>query len=1370
MLYFSRVQAIFPTFPHATETGRTCRIKKPFNAGASASFFKAQDDPYGVTMDSFTSDWGNLKMKLGGNYIGYQNVSFMVSEDYGRSKSMASATKLSPTGRLHMYESHATVNSVAPSTGGELGGTLITITGEFFDETITGELDIKIGGLDCQVVTASMTEITCLTPMESTDAEFYQGNRGVYAEQKSDSGVTLDNIFDETGFSQVSGTDGKFEWSTGSSSTANRLSSYITLPGSGRYVFGSTVSDKTVIRVDGNEVFRSESSSGSIKWSETEIELNAGEAILLEAGVIGSSVKIALRLLDTDFLSGQIDYNQNGQEYSVSESKHRFQIMADNLPETQSITFNNFDAVTSIDNSNADPQVVSICVVCNSTLVESGMCPSFSMSHFGYSSSSVYYGANSEIFEQSLSLLPFYNGSSIEVRNTTGSCDFEYILSTDNFFEQVLAVEENGLEVDDNGDLLVGQLTMSVTVSDQGSFVPNSAIPQLSGLAISSFERIDASSIQAGLTDLTSAFCPDELTHWNEDSASLLWFDYEDFGNDQSTAFCGKKSYKNLGWFYSDDEGGFNALFEQNICFAFKGGLTHLYISYTYRDSQNMPEERADNFRMDLPDSGDDEWHWHCDNLIDLMETVIGSLATSQRIVGLAFTGSDYNIDNVFVSRTRDSTDDEINEILKQRVESPAPSTDSVSVTDNSGSFQVVFNPIDCAIGYDLVSFVGMDEISDNGNTATYRHSSWPSGSSIEVTRDVAATPPLEGSFSLDYASRNTQLFDIPANVTQSELEAIMIQIDGVGEVDVSVKTDLCYERKWHVKFRRSGGHVNYPTFDVSGLIGQNPVSGDNVPYSNGGLTVEPIPSSWCKKASKTPVVEVTVNQVPSVCSDCSFSFTSVSHSVSSASSELVTGNVVSVMGAGFSANSEIYVDGKSVETTYASENELEFTVSQVSDSNEIKVLDESAGGFSNSIIVNGLAVSDSVSRTTASFGGSTTITISGSGFTELTIASLSGVSCSIESFHYSEIVVSTAAAVDMNAPTGNLIVSNSRNEVIGNFEITFDSDITPVVDSQSVPVSAISGSEVTFYGSSLQGIQRATVGGETAEIVSVNTTEVTIQSPSMNTGVYSVILHGIEGAAFSENSLELSYDLYVTSMSPSNPEISALGGTKVTITGAGFEEGNTKVEVNGKCSEIVSVTSNEVVFKPASSAVVHSVDNSGEHADFGEGFEWNMNVIEATVGDKIDFSWDFEGMVIAGLNARIYETLAPTSTVHKENGFKSAESGTDRGVYTLELNEAGTYYFSSDCVDLACVITMRGTIVVAELPSGVTTSGGVNVFVSGQEASLTSSGRRKRDTDFQITYNTDLTAVVTEISTSGDGLNAYYSAFKMFGPTTSIL
>jgi hypothetical protein len=63
---------------------------------------------------------------------------------------------------------------VSPSTGSTEGGTLLTITGQNFDETTT-RASVTIGGEYCVVESLSDAEIKCVTPRQQATKSVYPG-------------------------------------------------------------------------------------------------------------------------------------------------------------------------------------------------------------------------------------------------------------------------------------------------------------------------------------------------------------------------------------------------------------------------------------------------------------------------------------------------------------------------------------------------------------------------------------------------------------------------------------------------------------------------------------------------------------------------------------------------------------------------------------------------------------------------------------------------------------------------------------------------------------------------------------------------------------------------------------------------------------------------------------------------------------------------------------------------------------------------------------------------------------------------------------------------------------------------------------------
>jgi len=68
------------------------------------------------------------------------------------------------------------ISSVTPNTGSTAGGTTLTITGNFFDNSATYPLVVNIAGQPCTVLNVSTTTIQCQTPVAPSGSQSqYQG-------------------------------------------------------------------------------------------------------------------------------------------------------------------------------------------------------------------------------------------------------------------------------------------------------------------------------------------------------------------------------------------------------------------------------------------------------------------------------------------------------------------------------------------------------------------------------------------------------------------------------------------------------------------------------------------------------------------------------------------------------------------------------------------------------------------------------------------------------------------------------------------------------------------------------------------------------------------------------------------------------------------------------------------------------------------------------------------------------------------------------------------------------------------------------------------------------------------------------------------
>ena len=202
-----------------------------------------------------------------------------------------------------------------------------------------------------------------------------------------------------------------------------------------------------------------------------------------------------------------------------------------------------------------------------------------------------------------------------------------------------------------------------------------------------------------------------------------------------------------------------------------------------------------------------------------------------------------------------------------------------------------------------MVEFAFMDEVtvSDDGNMATYRHSSWPANANIQVIRTSAATPGITGKVKFDYPQ-----FELPVAIDFETLiyygyySEMSYKASNI-KVDLHWDINTCYEKKARIWFKM-GGEQEIPTVDTSAIGGSNVVA-EYTKRGAGGLHfLGTAGSEWFVKREFEPQVQVWVNGIMSDCQgDCSYqydaSLSATVTAVDSSESAFSGGDVLTITG-----------------------------------------------------------------------------------------------------------------------------------------------------------------------------------------------------------------------------------------------------------------------------------------------------------------------------------------------------------------------------------------------------------------------------------------------------------------------------------------
>ena len=127
---------------------------------------------------------GNIKCLMGGNQVGYSDISWTVTEAYGKS-TVQGNNVIGRDGNPHLIFSYAKISGLSHNVGGKIGGGLITIDGDYFQSDAgDNNVEVMIDGTPCEIVTLTAQEIKCRVPanLKKTNSDkYYPGNHGIIA-------------------------------------------------------------------------------------------------------------------------------------------------------------------------------------------------------------------------------------------------------------------------------------------------------------------------------------------------------------------------------------------------------------------------------------------------------------------------------------------------------------------------------------------------------------------------------------------------------------------------------------------------------------------------------------------------------------------------------------------------------------------------------------------------------------------------------------------------------------------------------------------------------------------------------------------------------------------------------------------------------------------------------------------------------------------------------------------------------------------------------------------------------------------------------------------------------------------------------------
>ncbi|XP_078395885.1 PKHD1 like 1, tandem duplicate 1 [Cetorhinus maximus] len=1246
---------------------RNTRILRVYAGGMLCDLLHPDSDTlYGLKLDYTNSNRGTMTCKMTGTYVGHHNVSFILDNGHGRSLSRVKTYFVSSLNKLSMFQTYAEVTGVHPSEGSVEGGTVLTVTGRFFDET-DAPARVTVGGQSCEVLGINTTQITCRTPKEvNLPRTVFPGGRGLKVETwQSGSLNNLPHYNESTPGYSASWTDeALYKPSTPWSPSLTRLSGFFVAPETNDYCFyirewGSFALYFSLTGLPQDKVKVASRSLRSCRNNPQDfdnMQLQKGKEYYIELvlqGTTASSVSVGMYRKKTA-------YTEQQTADSVSEAQ-LIKSHSDIAPEKQILTLENWKPGSAV----SEIQKIIVTSPCQM----SGTC-SYHMYRL--------------IYKQEVTVQLPVGAAAGEIQRALNDLwsikpDKVYVLSTLTNRSFIYTVAFNSTRGD--FDLLqyeiLGGSNVTIDVVEHTKGKPNldTFTLTLDGVVSQPLSHTaTVTEVKAALEELVGVKCPDHIVDYREGYAVKYFNNFED---DRAKLERKEKQFAFTERLSRPKDVAKHKMF--------------VHSKPTQRLEPIVQTETSDIPMRAGPPLFDKGILF--EEFIVTQGRIKDAIVHNQYEVTMVLINCAYNIPLLEVGFAQEFT-------LR-------PPQDSV---------QSFFIP---PVWRQKLSTAVSNGTKDE---MVYRGSTWPEGTVVRVHRTEAASPPITGTLDIEIFGKS--LKDLPANSTASEIQYALQTLPEIGTVSVT-KSGNCSACQWKVKWLSKGG--NQPTLKVNDSNASG-VNATITVYSlqQGGLFSQHLSGDLFRTPHTQPQVEVFINGIPSNCSgNCGYKWksekTPVILGISPTTGSRAGGTVLTISGSRFANSSRtdntwVSIGGSQCPITGLTGTEITCTIETASNTSSSLTVYIAGLGFAkhsgNQTFTFTLQLEvTNISPSLGSTEGGTILTISGYGFTPNSMVLVGGRSCLLLTESPVEKKCSTPAG-PVGVSNISLIADGISNTVP--FSFTYIDTQIPIISQISPTTSSVAGgSNLTIYGSDFGNRSKGSfvfIGNSECPILRWSTNNVTCRLPSLPPGNYSIYLQTPVS-----NSVNASVE-YVLRVTEVTPQLGSLyGGTKITISGSGFSrvpEDNI-VQVGPVPCHITFASPNvlECVLGPTGSSFV--ITNNGSSQTLGVGYEWNPPILNIFVGDTVRWQWRAPPL-IQGLRYRVFSVTKPSDVSYKGNGFISGDTGTLSGSFSYRFTSPGSFFYSSGYVDQKQRIFLQGMVTVrpAEESSNM-----VHVFLAGTEA-----------------------------------------------------
>ncbi|XP_072025340.1 fibrocystin-L-like [Amphiura filiformis] len=1144
-------------------------------------------DLYGIAPISEGNQWVIMKVKPAGKVIGSQKFNFsIVSSNLGLGSSMNLPKSLRVSGKneLYHYQTHAVITSVEPTHGSLEGGTLLTITGNYFaNRGYRTPARVSVGGVPCVVKNVSDTEIKCVTGKAAENStNKYPGSRGLIFD-KWDTRFS----FEDEKWTTTSPALSKhvIEGSTPLDNITlgdyycGRLRGYFVPPKDGEYrlaIRGNDVS-QLFFSETGDPANMTKVAEG-IRYTEWDwhhfpeqisekFNLTADKPYPIEARYCeyrGQDwVQFGYERYDVPFVSTDLEGAVNEQQSIFVKSDEALEIQSlfiEGAKEVQQVTvaytgcensIHSYTVIVDCDETthdNCDSGTVEEVLV---KLVDCKISGSFRLTYDGQETAPIAISASAGEVEVELGKLSSLSAIQHSVTAESDGVITRTFNVTFDVYED-LSLMTVSVSDADNMAASVTEISPGTTIKDDEPFTFSYGGKESQALTLGS----SALEVQDALLDLFSIKCV------QPQQSGLFFSDFENQPTGKLTGkrvideepFCGRTSLKNPSKIYEAGE---------------------------IRDSA---KRNPGPFSFGMADKVHNNWHRQ----------------------------PAANLNGIMVA--------------------------DVHVTKSVSTFTITMTPAKCGHNFPLIGIQGaqIHSGSDNANSNKVKYLKRNSESAVlfNVERLETASPPVMGYFTLEW---NGKLVKAPANADAKKMKKEIERL-GTGIVAV-VRSGQCSGYTWDVEWTSRGGRQPLIQVDGSEMSGNN--VGVSVSRRQGGAYLGLVPGEFLRLMYDIPQVEVFINEIPSLCNaTCAFTQSEVFTPTVTAVTPFQgnDGTSITISGSGFSTtmvDNQVKIGGVGCDVTSASETSIECTVGKGAAGSNKVVVNVSPDGLashsdectvgkgaagSNKVVVNvspdGLASHSDECSIGKGAAGSNKVVVNespdglashsdectvgeGAAGSNKVVVNVSPDGLASHSddglaSHSDECTVGEGAAgsnkVVVNvSPDG--LASHSDGDVM--FEYTGDiTDVSPPSGSTA------GGTELTVTGYGFCScnsdvpedmkesikvdghnciIMYITYDQIMCTIVKIQGAPVSRKKRATTTGSVVIITNSYGNTLTSEGSYTYSSSLTpdITAMAPSSSSV--LGGGSLELTGTGFATSGNKVTLSGIECVITAETATQI-------------------------------------------------------------------------------------------------------------------------------------------------------------------------------------------------